>query len=95
MIVAPGATAFTRLPRSNYSSARVPVRLTKDFATPSASVRKRIRLSGGLLREGLALCHAGDFATGRGILRNYVNATIGFARLSGDAYLVAQPAAHV
>lgn len=95
MIVAPGATAFTRLPRSDYSSARVPVRLTKDFRD---TIRERAQANppfGGLLREGLALCHAGDFATGRGILRNYVNATIGFARLSGDAYLVAQPAAHV
>jgi hypothetical protein len=35
-----------------------------------------------LLREGLALCYAGDFQTGRGILRNYINATIGFPRLA-------------
>jgi hypothetical protein len=32
----------------------------------------------GLLQEGLELINNGDFATGRAILRNYINATIGF-----------------
>ncbi len=57
--------------------------LTKDFRD---TIRERAQADPafrqGLLREGLALCHAGDFETGRGILRNYINATIGFPKLS-------------
>jgi DNA-binding phage protein len=36
----------------------------------------------GLLREGLELIYNGDFVTGRAILRNYINATIGFPKLA-------------
>lgn len=57
--------------------------LTKDFRETI-----RVRAQGdaafrqGLLREGLELVYNGDFATGRAILRNYINATIGFSRLA-------------
>lgn len=57
--------------------------LTRDFRE---TIRERAQTDAAfrqeLLREGLALCHAGDFATGRSILRNYINATLGFPRLS-------------
>jgi hypothetical protein len=57
--------------------------LTKDFRD---TIRERAQADPAfrheLLREGLALCYAGDFQTGRGILRNYINATIGFPRLA-------------
>lgn len=57
--------------------------LTKDFRD---TIRERAQADPTfrqeLLREGLALCYAGDFQTGRGILRNYINATIGFPRLA-------------
>ncbi len=62
--------------------------LTKEFRD---TIRERAQVDPAfrqeLLREGLALCHAGDFATGRGILRNYINATIGFARLAEATHL--------
>ena len=57
--------------------------LTRDFRD---TIRERAQADPAfrqeLLREGLTLCHSGDFATGRGILRNYINATIGFSRLA-------------
>lgn len=36
----------------------------------------------GLLAEALECCLAGDFATGKLLLRDYINATIGFQTLS-------------
>jgi DNA-binding phage protein len=57
--------------------------LTKDFretiwerAQSDAAFRQ------SLLCEGLELIYNGDFATGRAILRNYINATIGFPKLA-------------
>lgn len=62
--------------------------LTKDFR---ATIRERAQsdpsFRQALLREGLELCHAGDFTTGRGILRNYIHATIGFARLAETTHI--------
>jgi hypothetical protein len=57
--------------------------LTRDFRD---TIRERAQADPSfrqeLLREALSLCYAGDFETGRGILRNYINATIGFPRLA-------------
>lgn len=57
--------------------------LTKDFRE---TIRERAQsepaFRQGLLREGLELIYNGDFATGRAILRNYINATIGFPALA-------------
>lgn len=57
--------------------------LTKDFRD---TIRERAQADPAfrqeLLREGLALCCGRDFQTGRGILRNYINAAIGFPRLA-------------
>jgi DNA-binding phage protein len=57
--------------------------LTKDFRD---TIRERAQRDAAfrqnLLREGLELIYNGDFATGRAILRNYINATIGFPELA-------------
>ena len=37
-----------------------------------------------LLRHSIELMLAGDVATGKAVLRNYINATIGFIRLAED-----------
>lgn len=57
--------------------------LTRDFRD---TIRERAQrdpfFRQALLREGLQLINNGDFAIGRSILRNYINATIGFPRLA-------------
>ena len=57
--------------------------LTKDFRD---TIRERAQRDAAfrqnLLREGLELIYNGDFPTGRAILRNYINATIGFQELA-------------
>jgi len=57
--------------------------LTRDFRE---TIRERAQRESafrlGLLQEGLELINNGDFATGRAILRNYINATIGFPQLA-------------
>ncbi len=57
--------------------------LTRDF---SDTIRERAQrdpaFRQALFQEGLQLIHSGDFATGRAILRNYINATIGFPALA-------------
>lgn len=57
--------------------------LTRDFRD---TIRERAQREPafriGLLQEGLELINNGDFATGRAILRNYINATIGFPQLA-------------
>lgn len=57
--------------------------LTKDFReTVRERASREPAFRQALLREGLGLIYNGDFSTGRGILRNYINATIGFPELS-------------
>lgn len=57
--------------------------LTRDFrVTIRERAQKEPRFRQALLREGLELIYNGDFATGRAILRNYINATIGFPKLA-------------
>jgi DNA-binding phage protein len=59
------------------------VGLTRDFReTIRERAQREPAFRKGLLREGLQLINSGDFATGRAILRNYINATIGFAELA-------------
>ena len=57
--------------------------LTRDFRE---TIRERAQrdpsFRQALLQEGLQLINTGDFATGRAILRNYINATIGFPALA-------------
>jgi hypothetical protein len=57
--------------------------LTKDFRnTIRDRAQREAGFRQGLLREGLELICNGDFATARTILRNYINATVGFPELA-------------
>ena len=56
--------------------------LTRDFRdTIRERAQREPAFRRSLLREGLQLINNGDFATGRAVLRNYINATIGFDEL--------------
>ena len=56
--------------------------LTRDFKElVVARIKKSPRYRQALLREGLEALYSGDLATGKAILRDYINATIGFQRL--------------
>ena len=58
--------------------------LTRDFkATVQARVQADPAFRRALLREGIETLH-GDVDTGKAILRDYIKATVGFEKLSGD-----------
>ena len=58
--------------------------LTRDFKdTVQARIQRDPAYRQELLREGIQCLVAGDLDTGKAILRDYVNATIGFEELSG------------
>ena len=70
--------------------------LTRDFKdTIQARARKDSRFREALFTEALNAYLAGDTTTGKAVLRDLVNATIGFAGLAqvGGAHL-AHPVAH-
>ena len=57
--------------------------LTREFGeTVQARIRQDRRYRKELLREGVQSLLAGNFDTGIAILRDYINATIGFEELS-------------
>jgi DNA-binding phage protein len=57
--------------------------LTRDFReTIRERAQREPAFRQALLREGIELLASGDFATGRAILRNYINASIGFPELA-------------
>jgi DNA-binding phage protein len=57
--------------------------LTRDFReTIRERAQREPAFRQSLLLEGLQLINNGDFLTGRSILRNYINATIGFTKLA-------------
>jgi DNA-binding phage protein len=57
--------------------------LTRDFReTIRERAQREPAFRQALLREGIELMTSGDFDTGRAILRNYINATIGFIELA-------------
>ncbi len=59
--------------------------LTRDFKDLVVErIKRSPRYRQALLREGLEALYSGDLATGKAILRDYINATIGFRRL-GEA----------
>jgi hypothetical protein len=59
------------------------VPLTRDFkATVQARIERDATYRKALLREGVECLLAGDLDTGKAILRDYINATIGFEALS-------------
>jgi hypothetical protein len=56
--------------------------LTKDFReTIRERARQEPKFRQALLREAIELMLSGDEKTGRAILRNYINATVGFRQL--------------
>ena len=57
--------------------------LTKDFKdTIQARVQRDPAFRKALLQEGVECLLAGDIDTGKAVLRNYINATMGFEKLS-------------
>jgi DNA-binding phage protein len=59
------------------------VPLTRDFKeTIRARVERDPRFRRALLREGVEAMLAGDVATAKTILRDYINATVGFTDLA-------------
>ena len=62
--------------------------LTRDFRE---AIRERAQrepaFRQALLREGMELMASGDFATGRAILRNYINASMGFQELARKTHI--------
>ena len=57
--------------------------LTREFKeTVQARIKQDRRYRKELLREGVECLLAGDLDTGKAILRDHVNATIGFEKLS-------------
>ncbi|MEP6593032.1 MAG: transcriptional regulator [Acidobacteriota bacterium] len=61
--------------------------LTKDFkATVQARVARDPKFRKELLRESVECLLAGDLETGKALLRDYINATIGFEELSEQTH---------
>lgn len=57
--------------------------LTREFKeTVQARIKQDRKYRKALLREGVASLLAGDLDTGKAILRDYINGTIGFEELS-------------
>ena len=57
--------------------------LTREFKeTVQARLRSDAKYRTQLLREGVESLFAGDLDTGKAVLRDYINATIGFEELS-------------
>ncbi|MGV8936155.1 MAG: DNA-binding protein [Allorhizobium sp.] len=60
--------------------------LTRDFTdTIKARVTADPAFRSGLLSQAVDLLLSGDIETGKGILRDYINATIGFSALGSAA----------
>ena len=58
--------------------------LTRDFKkTIKVRIESDPAFRDELLREGVECLLAGELETGKAILRDYINATIGFEKLSG------------
>jgi len=57
--------------------------LTREFKeTVQARITRDRKYRKELLREGVECLLAGDLDTGKAILRDYINATVGFEKLS-------------
>ena len=58
--------------------------LTRDFKeTIQARIERDPAFREELLKEGVECLLSGDVDTGKGVLRDYINATIGFQELGG------------
>lgn len=59
--------------------------LTRSFkATVQARVLADPKFRNALLREGIESMLAGDVETGKAVLRDYINATVGFEKLGTE-----------
>ena len=57
--------------------------LTRDFkATVKACAERDPAFRAALLTEAVELLLAGELATGKAVLRDYINATVGFEKLA-------------
>ena len=56
--------------------------LTREFKETQARIKADRKYRKELLREGIECLLGGDLDTGKAILRDYINATIGFEELS-------------
>jgi DNA-binding phage protein len=66
------------------SQGDIAMPLTRDFKkTIQARIEKDPAFRDELLREGVECLFFGELETGKAILRDYINATIGFEKLSG------------
>jgi DNA-binding phage protein len=62
--------------------------LTRDFKeTIRSRVERDPKYRRELLREGIESMLSGDIATAKTILRDYINATVGFAELSEATHI--------
>src|ERR1700688_4543035 len=62
--------------------------LTRDFKkTIRARVERDPRFRKELLREGIECMLGGDIATAKTILRDYINATVGFTELAEATHI--------
>ncbi len=62
--------------------------LTRDFKeTIRARAARDPKFRKELLREGVECMLAGDTATGKTILRDYINATVGFSELAEATHI--------
>jgi DNA-binding phage protein len=62
--------------------------LTRDFKeTIRARVARDPKFRKELLREGIEAMLTGDIATAKTILRDYINATVGFTELSAATHI--------
>lgn len=62
--------------------------LTRDFkGTILARVERDPKFRKELLREGIESMLTGDIATAKTILRDYINATVGFAELAEATHI--------
>lgn len=65
--------------------------LTHDFKeTIRARVQRDVKFRQALLREAVETILNGDLATGKAVLRDYVNATVGFQTLEEKTHIPAK-----
>jgi hypothetical protein len=71
--------------------------LTRDFKeTIQARVKRAPAFRRELLREGIECFLSGDVETGKTVLRDFINATVGFSKLSEATHRLAEePNVHV
>src|ERR1700735_299470 len=73
---------------TNAEGRRKVMALTRDFKeTIRARVARDPKFRKELLREGIECMLAGDIATAKAILRDYINATVGFAELAEATHI--------